>query len=154
MQTTTDKQTLQAKIVINSHGYRALIAEKAFEINEIISPFWWVESYTAPNYLTVQISDDNHIILIPAILDSINHSCKPNAFFDTTSCNLICITPINQDEELTFFYPSAEWHMDNPFDCTCGHSNCIGKVIGAKYLNTSQLANYKLTNYIISKLTA
>ena len=52
------------------------------EINpgEIISKFSFKEVLENPNYLTVQISDRQHIILDPEFLQYINHSCDPNVF--------------------------------------------------------------------------
>jgi len=35
-------------------------------------------------------------------------------------------------DELTFFYPSTEWDMAQPFDCLCGAPTCRGRISGAK----------------------
>lgn len=42
-------------------------------------------------------------------------------------------------EELTFFYPSTEWDMDQGFNCFCGSENCLGYIGGAKHMTPAQL---------------
>jgi hypothetical protein len=42
-------------------------------------------------------------------------------------------------EELTFFYPSTEWNMNQGFDCFCGSKRCLGYIGGAKYMSSGQL---------------
>jgi hypothetical protein len=42
-------------------------------------------------------------------------------------------------QELTFFYPSTEWDMDQGFDCFCGSENCLGYIGGAKNMTPAQL---------------
>lgn len=46
---------------------------------------------------------------------------------------------LNEGDELTFFYPSTEWDMAQPFDCHCGSENCLGKVRGASELTREEL---------------
>ena len=33
---------------------------------------------------------------------------------------LTALRPISEGDELTFFYPSTEWAMAEPFECGCG----------------------------------
>jgi hypothetical protein len=42
-------------------------------------------------------------------------------------------------EELTFFYPSTEWNMDQGFSCFCGTDSCLGYIGGAKNMQVAQL---------------
>jgi SET domain len=137
-----------------TNGNRSLFSKKMFHKNEVISKFDWDIVYESPNYLTVQIDENKHIILEPSFLECINHSCEPNAFFDTSKKELICIKPIAIGEEITFFYPSAEWDMDQAFECYCGSSNCIGFVKGAKHLQKETIKQYQFTNFIQQKLNA
>lgn len=51
-------------------------------------------------------------------------------------------------EELTFFYPSTEWHMAQPFECRCGKSVCMGKITGARDMSEENLSNYWLNVHI------
>ena len=44
------------------------------------------------------------------------------------------VVGIKANEVLTFFYPSTEWDMRQPFDCLCKSSKCLGRIRGAKYL--------------------
>ncbi|MGB3535598.1 MAG: SET domain-containing protein [Microcoleaceae cyanobacterium] len=63
---------------------------------------------TSPNYLTLQRGDAQHIILKPEFLQSLNHSCDPNIFFDLEKMAIIALKDIKIGEELTFFYPSTQ----------------------------------------------
>ena len=101
-----------------------------------------------PNYLTVQLGDQEHILLYPEFLQYINHSCEPNVFLDTTKMLVSCLRKIDVGEAMTFFYPSTEWSMAQEFDCLCGTEKCIGKIHGAAYLSLNLLHNYRLTEYI------
>ena len=133
-------------------GHRALLSKQNFNTNDVICSFSWAAIYENPTYLTVQISEHEHIELLPTFLECMNHHCAPNCFLDTTKKQLICLKPIQAGDEFNFFYPSAEWGMAQSFDCTCSDINCIGVVRGAKYLPTAILARYRFTDFIQRKL--
>lgn len=133
-------------------GHRSLFSKKSFRANEVIIGFLAKAVHETPNYLTVQISEHEHIELFPECLECANHSCVPNCFFDTTRMEFVTLKPIAAGEEFTFFYPSAEWDMDQAFDCNCGTDQCIGKIEGARYLSASTIANYRFTDFIQQKL--
>ena len=133
-------------------GHRSLYSKKHFKANELILKFFAKNVQSTPTYLTVQISEHEHIELFPDCLECANHSCDPNCFFDTTSMEFVTIKPVKEGEELNFFYPSAEWDMDQPFKCLCGSSACIGEIKGAKYLTADTIKKYRFTDFIQSKL--
>ena len=133
-------------------GNRSLFSKKAYEINDLICPFFWDKVYDSPTYLTVQIGENEHVELLPTFLECTNHSCEPNCFFDTSKKQLICVAPIEIGDELTFFYPSAEWDMDKPFVCMCGSKHCVGMAKGAKYLPENALEHHRFTDFIQQKL--
>lgn len=133
---------------------RSLFSKKEFMPNEVIIGFFAKEVHATPNYLTVQISDHEHIELFPECLECANHSCDPNSFFDTTSMQFVTLKRVAEGEEFTFFYPSAEWDMDQVFQCHCGSKNCIGLIQGAKYLSEDIIKNYRFTDFIQRKLNA
>jgi SET domain len=141
------------KVISDAQGGRSLLAEKSFRVHDVISPFHWTSVQENPSRMTVQIGEKQHIELLPYALECVNHSCEPNAFFDTERRQLICIKPITHREEITFFYPSAEWDMGAPFDCHCGSVHCIGRVAGAKYLSALQRIQYQFTEFIQQKIT-
>ena len=115
-----------AEIRIDPVGnHRSLFSMKKFQPEDAIVAFMARATYDVPNYLTVQISEDVHIELLPECLECANHSCDPNCFFDTTRMELMAIKPIHKGDELTFFYPSAEWDMNQSFKCLCGSKECI-----------------------------
>lgn len=133
-------------------GFQYLYSTKAFAAGDIICPFSAAGIFDKPSYLTVQIGDAQHITLSPTFLQYVNHSCSPNAFFDTTAMQFVCIAPISPGDQFTFFYPSTEWQMAQPFDCNCGTNQCIGQITGASQIDLDVLGRYRLTDYILSKL--
>lgn len=134
--------------------HRSLYCRKEFKAHEVVVEFGWTEIHSKPSYLTVQIGENEHIELVPEYLECINHSCDPNCFFDTTSKQLVSLKDIAAGEEITFFYPSAEWDMDQIFQCDCGCKNCLGVIKGAKYLDDRSLKNYRFTDFIKQKLAS
>lgn len=131
---------------------KLLRASKSFSPGEVIAPFSAGATFSEPNYLTVQTGDKRHISLSPEFLQYVNHSCSPNAFFDTTAMQFICVAPIKPGDEITFFYPSSEWDMAQSFKCHCGSANCLEVIKGAAYIPEDILHQYKLTDFIQRKL--
>jgi hypothetical protein len=135
-------------------GQKALFSLQQFSAGEVITQFSAAEIRTTPNYLTVQTGEDKHIILYPTFIQYINHSCSPNSFFNTTTMQLEALTTIEPGTELTFFYPSTEWDMQQPFSCNCGSTNCLGEIRGAAHLSPIKGSHYRLTDFIMSKRNA
>lgn len=135
-----------------NNNQKSLHPTLSFRAGDIISSFSAGEISTSPNYLTVQIAKDKHITLVPQFLQYINHSCDPNVFFDTTSMQVIALKDIDPSDEFTFFYPSTEWDMDQPFFCYCESKNCLQNIKGAKYLSADQITHYRLTDFILKEL--
>jgi SET domain len=148
----TIEENLTEIRVNNETGFRSLFSNIIFYERDVISNFSWKKIFKIPSYLTVEIAENEHILLEPTFLECINHSCSPNAYFDTTLKQLVCLREIGINEEITFFYPSTEWEMDKPFECYCGSKDCIGIVSGAKYLKTNTIKNYRFTDYINLKI--
>src|ERR1700739_2845416 len=98
-----------------SNNQKSLHALQSFKAGDVISRFHAGTLSTVATYLTVQVGENRHITLQPEFLQYINHSCEPNVFFNTTTMQVVCLRDINVGEELTFFYPSTEWDMVQPF---------------------------------------
>ena len=62
--------------------------------------------------------------------------------------------PLTAGDELTFFYPSTEWDMAQPFTCSCGapDGRCKGWIAGASRLGKEKLQGYWLNEHIVSRL--
>lgn len=136
----------------NTTGNHSLFAKKLFLKDELISPFFAGDILEQPTYLTVQVGHDKHITLRPQFLQYINHSCNPNAFFNTTNYQLIALRDIQEGEEIVFFYPSTEWEMSQPFQCHCNQPNCLGLIKGASQIDTHILEEFQLTDFIKNKI--
>lgn len=135
-----------------SNEQNALFALQSFHPGEVIAEFWAGTIAKEPTYLTVQVDVGKHITLQPEFLQYINHSCDPNVFFDTTQMKVIALKEIAANDELTFFYPSTEWKMTQPFHCYCGSQHCLGKIKGAAFLPEEIWKKYRLTGFIQQQL--
>ncbi len=133
----------------NQHSLHALTE---FKPGDVIGKFSAATTQSHPSYLTVQITADKHITLLPEFLQYINHCCSPNVFFETTLMQLVCLQAIQPGEEMRFFYPSAEWEMAQPFVCNCGSSECLQLINGASHLSDATLEKYRLTEFILQQL--
>lgn len=142
-----------AEVTLNeATGQKALHASAHFTPGEVICQFSAGLTLDEPSYLTVQTGNGKHITLEPEFLQYINHSCSPTVFFDTTTMELVCIKTIHPGDEFTFFYPSTEWEMAQPFTCYCGTRECIQLISGAAHLPLDILNRYRLTDFIQYKV--
>jgi hypothetical protein len=132
----------------NSSNQKSLHATVSFEPGDVICRFAAGITQSYATYLTVQTGAESHITLMPEFLQYINHSCSPNVFFNTTTMELVCLTQLQPGDEFTFFYPSTEWEMAQPFVCNCGSAACLQLINGASHLSVETLSKYKLTDFI------
>jgi len=132
----------------NETNQKALFAAVSFAPGDVICKFSAATSQSFATYLTVQTGASRHITLQPEFLQYMNHSCSPNAFFNTTSMELVCLQAMQPGDEFSFFYPSTEWEMAQPFVCNCGSAACIQLINGASHLSVETLSKYKLTDFI------
>src|ERR1700733_7177699 len=137
-----------ADVWLDAFNQKSLHATRAIKAGEVVAKFHAGSVHHDPTYLTVQTGINRHITLQPEFLQYINHSCEPNVFFDTTSMQLICLKELNLGDELTYFYPSTEWEMVQPFVCNCGSKDCLQLINGASHLSMSTLKKYRITDFI------
>ncbi|KAB8621923.1 hypothetical protein FH972_026032 [Carpinus fangiana] len=99
-------------------------------------------------YATVQASETSDIDLNSDVV-YFNHSCNPSMVIDPAKMEVrVGDKPIQKGDELTLFYPSFEWSMSQPFDCTCSEKDCIGLIQGAKSIEPNVLQRYWLTDHV------
>jgi len=138
-----------AEVLLNKDtNQKALFASVNFAPGDIICTFSAASTQSFATYLTVQTGIDRHITLSPAFIQYINHSCTPTVFFNTSSMELVCLQAMQPGDEFTFFYPSTEWEMAQPFVCNCGSAACLQLINGASHLSVETLSKYKLTDFI------
>lgn len=133
------------------NGHHSLRALKYFPADSLLQTFRAKEYMPTPTHLTLQVDEDKHIHLFPEYLQYINHSCEPNAFFDIQHGKLVSLKVINKNEEISIFYPATEWDMNQPFECFCNTSSCLGKIKGASYLGENLLTRYRFAEHIMRK---
>lgn len=135
-------------------GYKSLFAAREVEPFIVVSELNHENILPTPTRYTVQIEEKQHLKLKPEYLQYINHSCQPNVFFDLKKMEIISLRQIEKGEEITFFYPSTEWKMTEPFKCRCGSENCLNNIEGAVALSKDILTKYRLNRYIIEKISS
>jgi hypothetical protein len=123
-----------------SRGAR-LVAIQPLKRGQIVYDFANAPLASAQTYQTVQISKDQHV-LVDNTLAKLNHACDPNVLVNTRRRLVIASRAILPGEELTYFYPSTEWDMAEPFLCMCKSPQCLGWIRGARHLPVSTLENY------------
>ncbi|KAF2760270.1 hypothetical protein EJ05DRAFT_278260 [Pseudovirgaria hyperparasitica] len=105
-----------------------------------------------PSYLTVQTGPTSHISL-NSDLQYINHSCRPTVEFDMAKNEIRVARDLKgglkEGDELSFFYPSSEWNMDQPFQCRCKDVQCLGSIQGAKYLGENDMKRFWFNDHIL-----
>lgn len=106
----------------------------------------------AIRYSTVQVTEADHIELNSDLLYC-NHSCNPSVHFNVSSSDpsqwrAEALRDIKAGDLLEFFYPSTEWDMRQPFDCSCGATSCLKRISGAKYLAPDVLQRYAVNDHI------
>ncbi len=131
---------------------KAFFAKQEYLPGDVVAEFSAAAILNEPTYLTVQVGLTEHILLQPEHLQYINHSCDPNVFFDTYTMKIVALKPIGTGDEMTFFYPSTEWDMAQPFDCHCGCANCLGQIRGAAHISPEIIKTYTLTRFIQQQL--
>ncbi|KAH7097007.1 hypothetical protein BKA62DRAFT_820132 [Auriculariales sp. MPI-PUGE-AT-0066] len=108
---------------------------------------------TKKAYSTVQISRTTHIDL-NSDLYYFNHSCNPSLELDVHPDRMEVRVARTRPEglkvgdELSFFYPSTEWEMAQPFECKCNEKTCRGRIAGAKDMGYDGLAGLFINRFI------
>jgi hypothetical protein len=146
------KETMIDQITVRSRrGYKSLLTEQIFTAGDLICELPCTAIHSKPSQHTVETGEHRHIEI--GILAYMNHSCSPNVIVDTSRMQVRALRSILPGDEMTFFYPSTEWEMVNPFICLCGSPNCIHVVAGAKFLSLSVLERYYINPHIRERIT-
>ncbi|KAG8946078.1 hypothetical protein FRC04_012056 [Tulasnella sp. 424] len=134
----------------------SLKAVRAFRTGDVICPFEGLTS-GPKRYTSVQCGPgpEDHVELNSDLV-YVNHSCEPNVAFDLSSprsneWHVRALKNISPGEPLSFFYPSTEWEMVQPFRCNCNTETCLGEVRGAFAMTSDQLRERGFINDYIWK---
>lgn len=113
-------------------------------------------------YSTVQVSGTQHVELNCDLL-FINHSCEPTVEFHVQNIDGVAaidvrvaaryhptgkVVGLQKGDGLTFFYPSTEWEMAQPFECKCSTKTCRKWIAGAKEMGWAKLQGLFLNDHI------
>jgi hypothetical protein len=128
--------------------YRSLHASEHLTSSQQVCSFTPESVMSDPKRFSVQVDEFHHIMLHPEYLSYINHSCDPNVYLDTTDMQVIALREIYPAEEITFFYPSTEWTMAQPFQCLCNSARCLKYIRGAAFLSLDVISSYRLSAHV------
>lgn len=128
---------------------KRVITTLSVSAGDVIAQIIGHREVPVPNRFSVQVGTDRHIDGLRE-LTYLNHSCAPNVFVNTTELTVIALRPIAMGEELSFFYPSTEWRMAEPFDCLCGTTECVGQIAGAEPLSQITLSRFRINDHILA----
>ena len=130
---------------VAGQGVHILVDQPA---GAVLASFAQSRRVSEPTYLTVQLDANTHLELEPSFVQFVNHSCDPNVSFDMARLALVALRDLHAGDELTYFYPSTELTMAQPFDCACGSANCVGHISGASAMPRQVLERYDLSPFI------
>lgn len=118
-------------------GQRGLVAVTPFAAGTAVLPLHgqWLPS---PTRHTLQIDLDRHLHPGDALWALLNHACRPNLRLDIPQLQVVARCDIPAGAELTLNYLSSEWLMAEPFVCTCGSVDCLGRIGGFSRLSAAQ----------------
>ena len=147
--TATPYATLEIVHDADLKGKR-VITTLPVSAGDVIAQITGHREVPVPNRFSVQVGADRHIDGLRQ-LTYLNHSCAPNVFLNTTELTVNALRNIAAGEELSFFYPSTEWRMAEPFDCLCGTAECVGQIAGAEALSQSTLSRFRINEHILAR---
>ena len=99
-------------------------------------------------YSSVQTGENSDIELNSDLVFA-NHSCQPSVVFDMAKFEIRAGEKgLRKGQDVTFFYPSTEWDMQQPFRCNCGSGQCLESIRGAKFLDEKAMEPYWLNEHI------
>jgi SET domain-containing protein len=133
------------KIVVQPDQHRGVgnFAIRSIQSNETITVFggyvFTLETYhflpAQLKHFCYQVHHDPVLLYGPVETDQIsdgdffNHSCSPNAGFQT-SIHLVAMRDIAPGEEVTFDYAMCMTNDFGNMECECGSTNCRGYISG------------------------
>lgn len=145
---TDEDKSMKYRVVRGNEGYTSkLVACRSFKKGDVLEHLTGTTP-ASKKYTTVQINEKEHIELNSDVV-YMNHSCDPTCIMDVKNMLVRLTKDVPTDGELTFFYPSTEWDMGQPFKCWCESPGCIETVKGAKYLPKELLSNYFINEHIL-----
>ncbi|KAL8639889.1 MAG: hypothetical protein Q9228_003127 [Teloschistes exilis] len=115
-----------------------------------ITGHFFIKQRTWPS---VEAPDGTHMDLNSDMF-YVNHSCAPSLEYDVNKMEVRVSRDkdLHKGDLLTFFYPSTEWHMVQPFECHCRERSCLGTIRGASEMGKTKLAGYWLNTHINERL--
>jgi hypothetical protein len=142
-----------AKLVHVEYGDAAAFTSRALSLvarprGSLFAPLVGLTG-DAKSYATLQVSRARHVQLNSTLLYC-NHSCAPSLEFDTgaMAVRVARDRDLAVGDPLTFWYPSTEWEMAQPFACTCGAEGCKRWISGARDMEADVLGQYWLNGHI------
>ncbi len=128
--------------------FRRLLARQPMAAGTLLSALGRVAVHAHASRYTVQVGEHEHVLLDPYWLAYANHSCAPSVHFDTDRREVRLLRDLQPGDPITFFYPSTELDMAEPFACQCGEAACLGTIAGARHMPVAVLSRYQLAGHV------
>ncbi|KAI9344340.1 hypothetical protein BDR26DRAFT_911407 [Obelidium mucronatum] len=124
-----------------------LVSKVSLKPGQILASMDAMTAAPEKRYSTVQTGPNSHVELNSDLL-YMNHSCDPNVVLDVDHKVVAAAKDISPGDAITFFYPSTEWEMNQPFECWCGSPKCLKHIKGARYMKTNELEQFAMSRHI------
>lgn len=131
-----------------------VFATRLFKAGTVVWRYSGTIQNEADDY-TLQIDETHHLKVEENSVDMFfNHSCDPNVRVDFEDLTLIALSDITPGEEIVLNYLTAEWILVQPFICSCGAVDCVGRISGFSNLTLDQQARLEplLSPFLLDRL--
>ena len=144
------------EVVKSAEAFRSsAVSRVSLPPGHVFAPITTATPVAPKTYSSVQISRSASIEL-NSDLAFINHSCDPSLVFDMRKFEVRVVDDraLEVGDPLTFFYPSTEWDMTQPFECKCGTpgGKCRGWIDGAAKMRREEVEKYWLNDHVVDLL--
>ena len=144
------------EVVKSAEAFRSsAVSRISLPPGHIFAPITTATPVAPKTYSSVQVSRSASIELNSDLV-FINHSCDPSLIFDMRKFEVRVVDDraLEVGDPLTFFYPSTEWDMTQPFECKCGapRGKCKAWIDGAAKMSREELDKYWLNDHIAELL--
>ncbi len=122
------------KVETNPQAYQSSATSLvSLAAGSLFSPITNTTPIPRRTYASVQTTAEGQAVDFNSDLVYCNHSCAPTLEFDMQRFEVRVARDrdLKVGDALTWFYPSTEWVMEQPFACTCGAPRCCGWIQGA-----------------------
>lgn len=106
----------------------ALYASKNISSGEMVFDAKSLPLQDANDKYAITLAEGKYLNTRGNVIMYLNHSCSPTLVFDKQLLRFTTSREVNTGEMLTFDYATTEITLSEPFNCSCGATNCRGRI--------------------------